>query len=199
MTFPPYLWPHPKITLKIFKNQKMNAASWTPIQYTTFHQHTFTKYLYFLRYRPISTFDPIFSVLSNLNFWPKEPKNLNFPKSFVTHYPQPKLNNRSPNDPKLIILTMEQVYTYFWQTLPAGALISVAIILFTFSSALQWCNLLNSPENHCHDSHKTRTLSSENTCTLTFQTLLYQVKDASKVAFPNVASDLLYEAQLSRH
>ncbi len=47
----------PKNHIKIFKNQKSNTTSQTPIQYTTFHQYTFfTKYLYFLRYGDISTF-----------------------------------------------------------------------------------------------------------------------------------------------
>ncbi len=45
----------PKNHIKIFKNQKSNATSQTPIQYTTIHQYTsFTKYLYLQRYRPIS-------------------------------------------------------------------------------------------------------------------------------------------------
>ena len=45
----------PKNYIKIFKNQKLNATSQTPIQYTTFHQYTsFTKNVYFQRYRPIS-------------------------------------------------------------------------------------------------------------------------------------------------
>ncbi len=32
--------PPPKNYIKIFKNQKLNATSQTPIQYTTFHQHS---------------------------------------------------------------------------------------------------------------------------------------------------------------
>ena len=40
---------------------------------------------------------------------------------------------------------MKQVYTYFWQRLPIGALISVATISVASSkSALQWCNFLKS-------------------------------------------------------
>ncbi len=34
--------------------------------------------------------------------------------SFLVHYAQPKLNQRSPKDPKFfLILTMKQVYTHF--------------------------------------------------------------------------------------
>ena len=52
---------HIKIHIKIFNNQKLNATSQTPIQYTTFHQYTsFTKYLYLLRYRDIYTSTPHF-------------------------------------------------------------------------------------------------------------------------------------------
>ncbi len=41
---------------------------------------------------------------------------------------------------------MKQVYTYFWWTLPSGALISVATILVALSSTIQWSNLLISPK-----------------------------------------------------
>ncbi len=45
------------------------------------------------------------------------------------HYPQPKTNQKSPKDPKsILILTMKLLYTYFWKMLPAGALILVALI-----------------------------------------------------------------------
>ncbi len=81
-------------------------------------------------------------------FRPEEPKNLNFSKSFLAHHPQPKLNLKRLKDPKLIlILTMKQVYTYVWQTLPLGALILVALISVAFSSALQKCNLIKSRKN----------------------------------------------------
>ncbi len=40
------------------------------------------------------------------------------------HYPQPKMNQKSPKDPKSIfILTMKLLYTYFLKRLPTGALI----------------------------------------------------------------------------
>ncbi len=53
--------PLPKNHIKIFKNQKSNTTSQTPIQYTTFHQYTsFTKYLCLLWYGDISTFTPYF-------------------------------------------------------------------------------------------------------------------------------------------
>ncbi len=39
------------------------------------------------------------------------------------------MNQKSPKDPKLIlILTMKLLYTYFWRTLPVGALIWLAPI-----------------------------------------------------------------------
>ena len=48
---------------------------------------------------------PIFSILSNWNHLTKRTQNSNFPKSFLAHCPQPKLNQRSP---KLIcILTIK--------------------------------------------------------------------------------------------
>ncbi len=46
-------------------------------------------------------------------FWPQEPKNSNLTNSFLAHYPQPKMNQKSPKDPKLIfILTIKLLYTY---------------------------------------------------------------------------------------
>ncbi len=62
-------------------------------------------------------------------FWPQEPKNSNLTNSFLTHYPQPKMNQKSPKDPKLIlILIIKLLYTYFWKMLPVGALIWLAPI-----------------------------------------------------------------------
>ncbi len=47
--------------------------------------------------------------------WPEEPQILLFLKSFLTHYPQPKFNPKSPKNLQLIlIMTVKQVYTYFW-------------------------------------------------------------------------------------
>ncbi len=116
----------------------MNATTQTLSKYTTFHHNTlFTKYLYFLRHRPISTFIPqIFSLsLYIWTFWPEEHKILNFPKSFPAHYPQPKLNQNSPIDPKsILILTMKLLYTYFCLALPPRALIWVALIWVAFCS-----------------------------------------------------------------
>ncbi len=44
-------------------------------------------------------------------------------------YPQPKMNQKSPKGPKsILILTMKLLYTYFWKTLPIGALIWLALI-----------------------------------------------------------------------
>ncbi len=33
-------------------------------------------------------------------FWPQKPKNSNLTNSFLTHYPQPKMNQKSPKEPK---------------------------------------------------------------------------------------------------
>ncbi len=58
---------------------------------------------------------PNFPTLHIWTFWSEEPKNANFTFSFLVHYPQPKQNQKSLTDPNLIlILTMKQVYTYFW-------------------------------------------------------------------------------------
>ncbi len=60
----------PKSYVKIFKNQKLNATSQTPIQYTIFHQYTsFTKYLYLLRYRDIYTSTPLFFCTSKFDLF----------------------------------------------------------------------------------------------------------------------------------
>ncbi len=49
----------PKNQINIFKNQKSNATSQPPIQYTTIHQCTsITKHLCLQRYGPISTSTP---------------------------------------------------------------------------------------------------------------------------------------------
>ncbi len=56
-------------------------------------------------------------------------KNSNLTNSFLEHYPQPKMNQKSPKDPKsILILTMKLLYTYFWKTLPIGALIWLTLI-----------------------------------------------------------------------
>ncbi len=45
------------------------------------------------------------------------------------HYPQPKMNKKSREDPKsILILTMKLLYTYFWKMLPIGALIWLTTI-----------------------------------------------------------------------
>ncbi len=113
----PNLYPNltpPENHTKIFENQKLNTTIQTPIQYTTFHQHTsFTKYLYLLRCGLICpSMSQIFHPYKfELFDW--KTKNLNFTFSFLAHCPQPKYNKNSPKDPKLIlILTMKQVDTY---------------------------------------------------------------------------------------
>ncbi len=73
-------------------------------------------------------------------FWPHEPKNSNFTNSFLKHYPQPKLNQNSPKDPKLIlILTMKLLYTYVWKPLPVCDLI--CWLAFSKSSQIGWPTL----------------------------------------------------------
>ena len=37
------------------------------------------------------------------------------------YYPQPKINQKRPKDPKwILILTIKLLYTYFWKMLPVG-------------------------------------------------------------------------------
>ncbi len=60
----------PNNQVKIFKNQKLNATSQTPILYSTFYQYTsLTKYLYLLRYRDISTSTLHFFHISKFNLF----------------------------------------------------------------------------------------------------------------------------------
>ncbi len=110
----------PKNLVNFFENQKLNAPIQAPTQYS-FHQYTsFTKYLYFLRYGLIClSMSHIFHPSKFELFDLKNPKILTLYFSFLVHNPQPKLNQKSPKDPKLIlILTMKQVHTYFSLTLP---------------------------------------------------------------------------------
>ncbi len=54
------------------------------------------------------------------------------------HYPQPKMNHNSPKDPESIfILTIKLLYTYFWKTLPIGALIWLAPIWLIWAQIVQ--------------------------------------------------------------
>ncbi len=79
-------------------------------------------------------------------FWPQEPKNSNFTNSFLIHYPQPKMNQKSPKDPKsILILTIKLLYTYFWKMLPEGALILLAPIWLT------WAQISQPTSNHLKD------------------------------------------------
>ncbi len=118
LTFSPTYKPCEK-----FKKIKLNTTTQTPIQQTTFHQYTsFTNYLYFLRYRSTST--SILHVFCTSKFELFDLKNPKIQNSYLVHYPQPKANHESPIDLKLIlILTMKLLYTYFFLTLPADALI----------------------------------------------------------------------------
>ena len=62
------------------------------------------------------------------------------PSSYII----PNLNKpKSPKDPKsILILTMKQVYTYFWNTLPTGTLIWLAPIW------LDWAHIAQPTSNH---------------------------------------------------
>ncbi len=94
----------PKNHIKIFKNQKSNAASQTPIQYTTFHQYSsFTKYLCLLRCGGISTSTPHFFCTAKFDLF-----DLRNPKiqiwQIISSRIIPKMNQKSPKDPKLILI-----------------------------------------------------------------------------------------------
>ncbi len=70
-------------------------------------------------------------------------KDSNLTNSFFAHYPQPKMNQKSPKDPKCILfLTIKLLYTYFWKTLPVGALIWLAPIWLT------WAQIAQPTSNH---------------------------------------------------
>ncbi len=65
-------------------------------------------------------------------------QNSKFTNSFLEHNPQPKLNQNSSKDHKLIlILTMKLLYIYFWKTLPSGDLIWLTPIWLAFSKSSQ--------------------------------------------------------------
>ncbi len=92
----------PKNHIKIFKNQKLNATSQTPIQYTTFHQYTpFTKYLCLLRYGNISTFTTHFFHTSKFDLFDlRNPKiqNWQIPSSrIIPNLKWTKRAQKSPN------------------------------------------------------------------------------------------------------
>ncbi len=75
----------------------------------------------------------------------KNPKNINLTNSLLMQYPWPMQTEKDSKYPNLkFILTMKLVYTYFSQTLPFGALISVARFRSLFG-AHQQRNLLKSP------------------------------------------------------
>ncbi len=90
----------PKNYIQIFKNEKLNATSPHTIYYISsiyfFHKifvpseiwwHFYIHTLFFLHFQ-IWT------------FWPQKPKHSNLINSFLTHYPQPKMNWKSPKDPE---------------------------------------------------------------------------------------------------
>ncbi len=94
--------------------------------------------MYLLRYTDISTSTPNFPHFRIWTFWPQKPKNSNLTNSFLVHYPQPKMNQKSPNDPKsILILTIKLLYTYVWKMLPVGALIWLALIWLIWARIAQ--------------------------------------------------------------
>ncbi len=80
---------------------------------------------------------PFFLHFQIWTFWPQEPKNSNLTNSFLVHYPQHKMNQKSPKDPEsILILTIKLLYTYFWKTLPTGALIWLALIWLAWAEIM---------------------------------------------------------------
>ncbi len=87
--------------------------------------------------------NPFFLLFQIWPFWPQKPKNSNLTNSFLKHYAQPKMNQKSPKDPKsMLILTMKLLHTYFWKTLPIGALIWLTLIW------LIWAQIAQPTSNH---------------------------------------------------
>ncbi len=83
----------------------------------------------------LDVFFPHFQIWT---FWPQEPKNSNLINSFLMHYPQPKMNQKSLKHPKsILILTIKLLYTYFWKMLPVGALIWLAPIWLAWAQIAQ--------------------------------------------------------------
>ncbi len=82
---------------------------------------------------------PIFSAFLNFNFLTKRTPKFKVPEILPGTLSQTHLNQKSPKDPKLIlILTMKQVlYTYFWKTLPVGDLIWLTPISLAFYKSSQ--------------------------------------------------------------
>ncbi len=129
----------PKHHITFFKNQKSNATSQTPIQLLHFINILLSPNV--CAFWDMETFlhsHPNFSALPNLTFMTSK-----------TH-PQPKMNQKSPKDPKsILILTMKLLYTYFWKTLPVGALTWLAPIW------LIWAQIAQPTSNHLKTGTKT--------------------------------------------
>ncbi len=94
----------PKNHVQIFENPNLNSTIQTPIQHTTFH-HSFTKYLYFLRYRPICpSMSIIFHPFKFILFDLENPKiqTSYFSSSYINLKPnKTKKNKLSLFDPHL--------------------------------------------------------------------------------------------------
>ncbi len=84
------------------------------------------------------------------------------------HYPEPKMNQKSPKGPKsILILTMKLLYTYFWKMLPIGALIWLTPIWLIEPKSRnppqitkKWCQVIpfqrqtRCLESDCHVRHQ---------------------------------------------
>ncbi len=94
----------PKKHVNIFENQKLNATPQTP-------KEKYISSILFFHQDLCTVWDT------------EQPENSNLTNPLLMHYPWPKQIQKDSKDPKLIlILTMKQVYRYFWLVLPIGKL-----------------------------------------------------------------------------
>ncbi len=138
--------------IKIFKNQKLNANSQTPRQYTTFHQYTsFTKYLCLLRCGDISTFTPHFFCTSKFNLFDlRNTKIQIWQISSSRIIPNPKWTKRAQKIPNQSSSWLWNCCTHFWKMLPIGALIWLALIWLIWAQIAQpTSNHLKMTSGHC--------------------------------------------------
>ena len=78
---------------------------------------------------------PIFSALPNLNFLTSGTQKFKFDK-FLPHTLSP-IQNELKEPKSILILTIKLQYTYFWKTLPVGALIWLTPIWLTWTQIAQ--------------------------------------------------------------
>ncbi len=154
----------PKNHTNFFQKTKIECCLSNPIQYYISSIYFFHQIDLFVPSEIRGHFNihtPFFQHLQIWPFWPQKPKNSNLTNSFLAHYSQHKMNQKSPKDPKsILILAMKLLYTYFWKMLPIGALIWLALIW------LIWAQIAQPTSNHLKNilsgpSYKeTSTLSS---------------------------------------